>query len=316
MSQVGDCPSFDVDLDWYRQRGDRMESNQLLPNTVSFVAPTGSRHPAGGNPCDESGGGGGDREPSCLSDFGFDPDDYWVVFDMPAIYDPTKADLFIAEAGSYTAIADDAIDTSTACDVSIHWANPYNGQSATGLFDFFSDRFGLNVQGNGLDTMELAIAGLGEDGQAEGALYFEVICGGAIGLEVSDGINDYYIVPPPCEFYQFEATMEYVAGVSLTYSYEDPWGRTRTASTDTSNPSLLVQHNVGVIAEPQSPVRITFNATGVYSLWTSSDSMTDCASLSGTTPVLDNAAQNATTTWDSADPNPSVLFCTKVPMPD
>ena len=302
-----DCNFPRPDLDWYRQRGDRMLSNQMLPNTVSFQSTSSGLRPAG-DPCEDDGdgggGGGGGGGSSCLSDFGFDPTDYWVVIEKLTTENYTAVDVFAATDGSLSALSGTDIDTTTGCTVSYEWAFVETGDPVSALLSFWG------ASGTGASSPLLEISGMSADGQNWGDLYFLYICGGSLGLKVSDGVNDYYIVAPPCSTYRFETTV-YSVGAAYKFEYEDPWGRADVfdsfpeyAGDGTSQIGLTVLPSV----RPNSPMTLTFRTTSNYTVTIGDTTSVNCAEPS-LVVILNAVEKTAGSTW--VDPSPAVerIYC-------
>ena len=295
------------DLDWYRQRGDQLQPSEMLPDTVSFenVGATlqfASTKPTGVDPC-EGGGSGGGGTP-CLSNFGFDPDNYWVVFDFTN--DVTIVNMYVATNGSFTTLGTDAIPTATACSVTYQWIVG-DGYPLDLLFEDYPF-FGAG-EVTDLTAMQVTVSGLSNDGMGGSNVYGMFVCGDAIGLQVSDGTNSYKITGPPCSDYRFESILV-GNGAFLKYDFEDPWGRPGSITT-VANP--LGQQTTDTwlpIVKPQSPLTITFGTEGVYTLKTADTTTPNCADPSVNNTQLNNANKSANDTWPDPSPATSRIYCT------
>ena len=307
------CEISGPDLDWYRQRGDQMQPSEMLPDTVSFenVGATlqfASTKPTGLNPCDGGGDNGGG--PSCLSTFGFDPTDYWVVLEKLTTNDYTAVDVFAATDGSLTALSGTDIGTTTGCTVSYEWAFVETGEPVSALLSFWG------ASGTGASSPLLEISGMSADGMNWAQLYGLYICDDLLGLKVTDGTNDYFITAPPCGVYNL-SSLAYSAGAGFKFEYQDPWSR---AEVIDQNPDDLAT-GVGFVSfaavatvKLNSPLTITFYETGFYTLETGSDVTVNCdeASLS---VVFDTQSQAANSTWPEPTPSTDRFYCVTEELP-
>ncbi len=307
-ARANNCYEGDPDLDWYRQRGDQMTSNQMLPNTISFRTGAADLLPAGTNPCGGGGddGDGGDPGPSCLSLFGFDPEDYWAVIDIDW-QNPTSVDIYAAVDGSLTPLTMSSIDTTTACTVTYEWIVG-DGFPMSVLFEGYPASM-ENGSASGTTTTEMTVSGLSGDGMGVMDMYGGYVCGDVVGLEVSDGINSYVITAPPCSNYRFESGL-YTNGATLEYDYQDPWGRADSATTDPASGGFLNTVAIIPIVKPQSPLTITFGSAGTYTLRTGDDWSVNCAdaSVNGSTTV-NNSTLSANATWSDPSPADDRIYC-------
>jgi hypothetical protein len=300
------CYDGDPDLNWYRQRGDQMTSNQMLPNTISFRTGATDLLPAGGNPCGGGDNGGGGQGPSCLSEFGFDPEDYWAVIDIDW-QNVTTVDIFAAVNGSFTPLTMDAIDTTTACTVTYEWIV---GEGNPMSILFQGDPASMeNGSASGTTTTEMTVSGLSGDGMGAMDMYVSYVCGDVVGLEVSDGINSYVITAPPCSNYRFESIL-YTNNATLEYDFQDPWGRADSALTGPAAGGMLNSDAIISIVKPQSPLTITFGSASTYTLRTGDDWNVNCtdASVNASTTV-NNSSLLANATWSDPTPADDRIYC-------
>jgi hypothetical protein len=303
------CEISAPDLDWYRQRGDQMQSSEMLPDTVSFenVGATlqfASTKPTGVDPCEGDGGGGGGGGTSCLSTFGFDPENYWVVFDFTN--DVTAVNMYVATNGSFTTLGTDAIPTATACSVTYQWIV---GDDFPLDFLFSGPPFSGEETVSDITAMQVAVSGLSDDGMAGYNIYGMFVCGDAIGLRVSDGTNSYKITGPPCSDYRFESILS-ENGAFLEYDYQDPWGRPGSITTVTNPPGQTTTDTWLPIVKPQSPLTITFGTTGIYTVKTGDTTAVNCSDPLVSTTQLNNVSKLANATWADPSPANSRIYCT------
>jgi len=310
--QEAPCEISGPDLDWYRRRGDQMQSGEMLPDTVSFngsgaTLQRASTRPAGANPCGGGGGGGGGGT-SCLSEFGFNPENYWVVLDFTN--DVTIVNMYVATNGSFTTLASDAIPTATACSVTYQWVV---GEFPLDLL-FGGYPFNGAEQVTDLTAMQVTVSGLSNDGMGGSNLYGMFVCGDSIGLRVSDGTNSYIITGPPCSDYRFESEL-IGDGAFLKYDYQDPWGRPESITTNVNTLGSVTSDAWLPIVKPQSPLTITFGTAGFYTVKTGDDTAVNCADPSVNNTQLNNANKSANDTW--ADPSPANkrIYCTTDQLP-
>lgn len=163
-----------------------------------------------------------------------------------------------------------------------------------------------NVSGSGATTTELSVSGMDAMGMLQFQMYSMYVCGGGIGLEVSDGTNAYTILPPACGYYSLES-MLYTEGQYLSYAYEDPWGRTRSATTNPAILNVINNDVIGVIVEPATPLTVTYFKAGVFTLKTSSDLAEACSSLGSAT--FTSQSKSAGSTWTDPSPINSRVYC-------
>jgi hypothetical protein len=308
-----DCNFPTPDLDWYLQRGDRMLSNEMLPNTVSFRSSGSGLHPAG-DPCEDDGdggGGGGGGGSSCLSDFGFDPTDYWVVLEKLTTNDYTAVDVFAATDGSLTALSGTDIGTTTGCTVSYEWAFVETGEPVSGLLGFWG------ATGVGASSPLLEISGMSADGMNWAQLYGLYICDDLLGLKVTDGTNDYFITAPPCGVYNL-SSLAYTLGAGFKFEYQDPWSRDEVID---QNPDDLATGGGSFVSfaavatvKLNSPLTITFYKTGFYTLKTGSDVTVNCDEVS-LSEVFNSQSQAANTTWSEPSPSTDRFYCVTEELP-
>ncbi len=309
-----DCNFPTPDLDWYRQQGDRMLSNEMLPNTVSFQSASSGLRPAG-DPCEDDGDGDGDGGgdgggSSCLSDFGFDPTDYWVVLEELTTNDYTAVDVFAATDGSLTALSGTDIGMTTGCTVSYEWAFVETGDPVSALLNFWG------ASGTGASSPLLEISGMSADGMNWGELYGLYICGDLLGLKVSDGTDDYFITAPPCGVYNL-SSLAYTAGAGFKFEYLDPWSR---AEVYDQNPDELAtggpivgSFSAVATVKLNSPLTITFYKTGFYTLETGPDWNVNCDEVA-LEEVFNSQSQAANSTWTELTPSTDRIYCvTEIP---
>lgn len=311
------CEISGPDLDWYRQRGDQMQPSEMLPDTVSFenVGATlqfASTKPTGLNPCDgggDNGGGGGGQ--SCLSTFGFDPDDYWAVLGSTAL-GATSATVFAAPVDTLTALSANDIPTTTGCTVTYEWTFSEVDMPFAGIISYWNDQGGSTTV-TGATSTSMTVSGLdSSEDWSPGAIYNSYLCGGNLALRVSDGVNDYDIDAPPCSTYRFE-TITFSSGVGFKFDYKDPWNRDEALdqAPDFLGPgggqflSLAMLPTV----KPNSPLTVTFKVTAPYTLRTGDSYNVNCADASVNTTIFSATTKNATTTWSDPSPANERIYC-------
>jgi hypothetical protein len=305
------CYDGDPDLNWYRQRGDQMTSNQMLPNTISFRTGATDLLPAGTNPCGGGDNGGGGQGPSCLSEFGFDPEDYWAVLGdtNPGA---ASATIFAAPVNTLTALSANDIPTATGCDVTYEWTFSEVDMPFAGIIDYWNGQGGsTSVTGETSTSMTVSGLVFGQFYSA-GSLYNLYLCGGSLALRVSDGINDYDIVAPPCSYYRFDTTT-YSLGVGFKFEYKDPWNRDEAwdQAPDYLGPgggNVLSVASIPTV-KPNSPLTVTFKVTAPYTLRTGNDYTVNCADPSVSTTIFSATTKNAASTWVDPSPSSPRIYC-------
>ncbi|MFM8858271.1 MAG: hypothetical protein ACKOI2_13950 [Actinomycetota bacterium] len=307
------CEWQELDLDWYRQRGDQMQSGEMLPNTVSFLSPaaavqTSGLKPTGENPCGGGGGGGGT---SCLSTFGFDPDNYWAVLSTTD-GGASSANVYAAPINSLTALTDSDIPTTTGCTVTYEWTFSEADIPFAGIIDYWNS-IGGTTSVTGPTSTSMTISGLDFNQQwSLGGIYNLYLCGGNLALRVSDGVNDYDIKAPACSYYRFE-TITYSTGVGFEFEYKDPWNRDESIdrAPDYLGPGGGLFLNFATIptVKPSSPLTVKFKVTALYTLRTGLDSAVNCADASVNTTIFNATSQTAASTWIDPSPLTERIYC-------
>ncbi len=304
------------DLDWYRQRGDQMQSSEMLPDTVSFenagaTLQFASTKPTGVDPCEGGGdnGGGGGGTP-CLSTFGFDPDDYWAVLGDT---DPgaASATVFAAPVDTLTALSANDIATVTGCSVTYQWTLSQVDWPFTDILDYWNGS-GASASVTGETSTSMTVSGLafGQDGSASNLYSF--LCDGNLVLRVSDGVNDYDITAPPCSTYKIES-MTFSLGVGFKYDWKDPWNR--DDSYEQAGASLgpgggqFVSEAIVPTVKPSSPITVTFKVTRPYTLKTGSSWQVNCSDSSVNNVVFSATQQTANSTWVDPSPANERIYC-------
>lgn len=291
-----DCLGSVPDLNWYRQRGDQMTSNQMLPDTVSFR--TGSVELLQGvpNPC-----GGGGAEPSCLSDFGFDPDDYWAVLANTSV-GATSATVFAAPVDTLDALSLNDIPTTTGCDVTYEWTFSDVNLPFAGIIDYWNGE-GASTAVIGATSTSMTVSGLdsSEDWSA-GAVYNLYLCTGNLALRVSDGIDVYDITAPPCSYYRFGFKLLTV-GATLEYDYQDPWARPQSTVTDGLIGAIIPT------VKPSSPLTVTFKVAAPYTLKTGDDYTENCTYPLVSPTIFSEQPKNVDDEWTDPSPAYERIYC-------